>query len=323
MQHRIEQIWQSGGIIAWILSPLSLLYSIGWISYLLIYRLGFKKAKRFPIPIICIGNLVAGGSGKTPLALAISDILIEAGILVVVSTSGYGSPKSDSANIAPEGQLDVRDWGDESTMLRWLRPELPLIVGRDRVKAAELAAEKFPNSVFLMDDGFQHLPLSKDLTIVVDVEGPNQLCFPAGPYREPRKYGLSRATKIFKLGKDFVARGVILKEPDGTIRTNVAEADTLCAIANPNRFIRSLESAGTIVRNQRVLSDHDPLIRPDLFDNIGEERPLIVTAKDFVKLRIRPDLEGLDLIVADYGVRIDKREEFRSWLVQKLNEIQA
>lgn len=324
MRERIERTWESGGWIAWLLSPLALLYALGWSFYLLVYKLGLKKPKEFRIKIVCIGNLVAGGAGKTPMTIAVYDMLTEAGFKVVVGTSGYGSVRAENASLAPEGQLDVTQWGDESTMLRWLRPEMRIVVGRNRVMAAALVEEHFGRDcVLLMDDGFQHLPLKKTVSVVLDIDGSNRFCFPAGPYREPRFIGFPRADKVLIRGRDYVSRAVVLKEPDGTIRTNVTEADALCAIGNPERFIRSLQSGGVTVREKKFLTDHDPLTRVDLFDGIGEDKPLVVTAKDFMKLRIRPDLEGLDLIVADYGVRIDRREEFCKWLTGKLNEFKA
>src|SRR5690606_29737026 len=154
-------------------------------------------------PIICIGNLVAGGSGKTPLTLAVADLLLNSGRELVVSTSGYGSPRQHEASFAPSCQLDVEEWGDEATMMRWLKPELPLVVGRDRVRAAEIVASISPGAIMLMDDGFQHLPLKKDVTVVVDVKSANQFCFPAGPYREPRRIGLNRADRVLRSGVDF------------------------------------------------------------------------------------------------------------------------
>ena len=130
-----------------------------------IYRFHLKQPKSPHSPIICVGNLMAGGSGKTPFVLYLSKILAELGYEVVLSCSGYGSPVSREAQVAPEGPLNPNKWGDEPAMIRWLNPELPLIVGRDRVLAATLCVHHFPRAVLLLDDGYQHF-----------YPGPNQLC---------------------------------------------------------------------------------------------------------------------------------------------------
>lgn len=318
MREAIERVWSKGGLGAWLLSPLSVLYGMGWLGYLTVYDLGIKQAVRAHWPVVCIGNLVAGGSGKTPLTLAIADFLREEGWEVVVSTSGYGSRRQHGATFAPAGDLDVEEWGDESTMMRWLRPDLELVVGRDRVSAAKAVAVERPKAVMVMDDGFQHLPLEKHLTLVVDVAGRNRLCFPAGPLREPRWLGLPRADRVLRPGVDFGGSLMGFRGTDGVLRVLDGEVDALCAIGNPERFFGGLRLWGLTVRSERVLTDHDPLAAAGLLGDLGRERPLVVTAKDFVKLRARQDLSGRDVVVADYEVRL--RGEFAAWLKGRIDE---
>jgi tetraacyldisaccharide 4'-kinase len=288
-------------------------------GYLGIYKLGFKSAKRVHRPVVCIGNLVAGGSGKTPLTLAIAELLVQFGFDVVVSTSGYGSEKQHEASMAPGGELDVDVWGDESTMMRWLMPDLKLVVGRDRVRAGEIVASECPGAVMLMDDGFQHLPLQKDVAIVVDVEGLNRFCFPAGPYREPRGIGLRRADKVVRRGGDFDGEMVGFRGVNGEKRVLDGDVDALCAIGNPERFFEMIESQGLSICNRKVLTDHDPLMG-EFLTALGVDRPLVVTAKDFVKLRVRQDLTGRDVVVADYRVRLMEPEVFGDWLQGRIDE---
>src|SRR5690606_24399390 len=126
------------------------LYQAGWLAYASLYRYGFKRAFVPAIPTICIGNLTAGGSGKTPFTLEITRNLNARGIRAVIGTSGYGSPRYHGATLAPEGPLPIDTWGDEACMLRYLEPEIPLIVGHDRVRAAQIAAEQFPHAVLIM-----------------------------------------------------------------------------------------------------------------------------------------------------------------------------
>src|SRR5579885_1414322 len=169
------------------LTPLSWLYAAGWQGYLTIYRFGWKKAKAPHHPVVCIGNLKAGGTGKSPVTRYVADVLSSLQRQVVISCSGYGAPRSEAATLTPKGPLDAREWGDEAAMLRAFLPDTPLIVGRDRVEAAKICNKTHPDAVLLLDDGFQHLPLAKDLTILLDPPAENGHCLPAGPYREPRR----------------------------------------------------------------------------------------------------------------------------------------
>lgn len=320
MRRAVERIWEDGGPGAWLLSPLAALYGLGWMGYLGVYAAGIKKAKRPHQPVICVGNLVAGGTGKTPLTLAVADLFLKAGREVVVSSSGYGSPRQHGAQFAPPGELDVDEWGDEATMMRWLRPNLDLVVGRDRVGAAKVVNTKAPHAVMVMDDGMQHLPLAKDVVFVVESAAKNRLCFPAGPYREPRSVGLRRADKVMRPGVDFSGRIVGFRDASGDRRDGLTEVDAVCAVANPSRFFDALEAAGLKVGTKRALTDHDPLDGDDVLVGLGEDRPVVTTAKDFVKLRARQDLSQRDVVVAEYEVELADPDSLWSWLAVRLDE---
>jgi tetraacyldisaccharide 4'-kinase len=304
------------------LMPLSWLYAAGWQGYLAVYRLGWKRAKEPHRPVICIGNLVAGGSGKSPLTLYIASILEEMGHEIIVGCSGYGAPHSEDATLAPEGPLDAGQWGDEPAMLRWLAPDLPLIVGRDRVRAAEICHAKYPTAVLLMDDGFQHLPLQKHLTILSDPPGANRCCLPAGPYREPWR-NRSRADVVLPNGFTPTMKIGDLKSPDGASVSldTLPKVSVLCALGNPARFLNDLKALGVTVEQCKLLPDHDDLQVGNLFDQFDLDLPLIVTAKDWVKLQRRGDLGSRQLLIAEQEVRIEPEAEFRTWLERKLDEL--
>lgn len=302
------------------LTPLSWLYAAGWQAYLGVYRLGLKRAKEPHAPVICIGNLVSGGSGKSPVTLEVARILRSQGREVVVSCSGYGSPSAAAAQLAPEGPLDARKWGDEPAMIRWLAPELPLIVGRRRVLAAELCARHYPQAVMLMDDGFQHLPLRKHLSIVLDPTDPkNRRCLPAGPYREPRG-NRRRADTVLPGEYRVVPEPLSFVTADGQETPAPAEASALCALGRPQGFLAAAESAGVRLAARRLLPDHDPLNAGTLFDSLPEGLPVIVTAKDWVKLRERTDASRHSILIARHRVRIEPEEAFASWLAKRLDE---
>ncbi len=307
------------------LTPLSWLYAGGWQAYLLTYRLGLKRATEPHRPVLCVGNLQAGGSGKSPLVRHLVDVLREMGREVVVSCSGYGAPRAEAASLAPPGELDAAEWGDEPAMLRMQAPDLPLVVGRRRVLAATLVHEAHPNAVMLMDDGFQHLPLRKTLSLLLDPPDPvNRRCLPAGPYREPRR-NLRRADAVlpgrFRVVEEtwvVESEGWMVKEnlPPTTHHPLPSPFAVLCALGQPARFLASLSEKPAF---QRLLPDHDPLTAGNLFDGMDPALPVVVTAKDWVKLRNRTDLDGRRILVARHSARVEPAAEFRAWLSERLD----
>jgi tetraacyldisaccharide 4'-kinase len=299
------------------LLPGSWLYGLGWQSYLTVYRLGLKRPAEPHVPVICVGNLVAGGSGKTPTALAVADALTALGRRVILSMSGYGAPHAEAASMAPEGELDAAEWGDEPAMVRWLRPELPLIVGRRRVLAAELAHTRDPGAVLLMDDGFQHLPLRKHIGLLIDPAPDNRACLPAGPYREPWS-NRGRADLVF--GDEFQIARSALRFVDSNLQPKDAPtgATALCALGSPAGFLKSLAESGVKVVAERLLPDHDTLTAGTLFDGIDLSIPLVVTAKDWVKLKRRTDLGDLNAVIALQDVSVEPEAPFAEWLRGRL-----
>ncbi len=309
----MRDFWESPALSARLgrgaLTPLSWLYAGGWQAYLWIYRLGIKKAAEPHRPVLCVGNLQAGGSGKSPLVRHLVDVLQEMGHEVVISCSGYGAPRAEAASLAPEGDLDAAEWGDEPAMLRSQLPDVPLVVGRRRVLAAALVHEHHPAAVMLMDDGFQHLPLKKTVSLVLDPsDPPNRRCLPAGPYREPWR-NRSRADAVLPGRFRIVEEGPWLDEPWPE------RFAVLCALGQPSRFLASLPHPP---EETHLLPDHDPLTAGTLFDAMDPALPVVVTAKDWAKLRARKDLAGRTILVARHAVRVEPAEPFREWLAERL-----
>lgn len=280
------EIWNGNSfparVIRIALIPVSLLYALGWWAYLLFYRLGIKKPARPHSPVICVGNLVVGGSGKTPIVVYLARLLDSMGYRVVISASGYGSPSSEAARVAPEGPLDPKQWGDEPALLRKELPLVPLIVGRRRVLAAELCHREFPGAVLLLDDGMQHLPLARDLSFIVEPPGRNRFCLPAGPYREASRNPIGRGEVVFVPGPTVSAEYSALefspRKPE--------RAALLCALGNPQGFLDSVRASGVDVAFENIRSDHDPLDAPDLWSDMPD-LPVVVSLKDWVKLQGR------------------------------------
>lgn len=317
-----EGVWTEKGVEALCLFPVSLIYAGGWIAYEAIYKFGWKTAAAPHRSIITIGNLIAGGSGKTPTTIYVASLLRQLGSDPVISISGYGSPASADAKLAPEGELSAREWGDEAAMVRWMFPDQALVVGRDRVMAAQLVHQAFPQRVMLMDDGFQHLRLEQPATIVLDPPPPNDFCLPAGPYREPRGLGRSRARLLLPSDRFAWNRSkTLFRQVLGQqVDIKVQGANVLCAVARPYRLIHSLRNEGIETNVVRVLPDHDPLTRGTLLDDFDPAVPLIVTAKDWVKLRERNDIEGRTVIACWYEAAVHPEEEFLECLREILNE---
>ena len=321
-----SELWEGQSIGAklarTVLTPASWLYALGWQSYLAIYRFGLKKAKKPHSPVVCVGNLVSGGSGKTPVTLHLVSVLRELGYEVAVSCSGYGSPASEAARVAPEGPLLASEWGDEAALFRWLLPDLPLIVGRRRVLAAQLCHERFPGALLLMDDGFQHLPLAKDFSLVLDPLRPvNTRCLPAGPYREPRG-NRKRADLVLPGEFRIEEEPGLLVDPAGEAR-QVDECALLCALGQPQKVVATLAAMGVRVAEQFLLPDHDPLTAGTLVAGLPKGRPVAVTVKDWVKLRERADVGERDFLILKHSVRIEPRNEFAAWLKRRLHGLQT
>lgn len=309
-----SELWNSPSIKAKAaraaLLPASYAYGFGWQAYLTWYRLGLKKPAEPHSPVVCVGNLQAGGSGKTPVTIALAQELISRGHQVIVSSSGYGSPRSREATLAPSGQISAAQWGDEAAMMRWLLPDLNLVVGRGRVRAAELVHEAHPKAIMLMDDGFQHLPLKKHLTIVLDPElPPNRFCLPAGPYREPRR-NRNRADLLIPGRLTATYSPTQLTTPDGEPK-NPAKYSVLCAIGRPDRLLADLNlycppTEG--LEKVKLLPDHDPMTDGSIWEPFPKGVPIVVTAKDWMKLRERSDWSNHEILIASQFVKVENFE---------------
>jgi tetraacyldisaccharide 4'-kinase len=317
---RIEEHWDRLHFSNFVMSPLAGLYGLGWLAYRLRFDLGFKKPFQASQPVICVGSLMAGGAAKSPVTLASAEILLQRRKKVVVSLSGYRSQRRKGAFLAPDGPLEAKVWGDETAVFRDLLPEVPLVTGKDRVESAKLAHEAHPDAIFLMDDGYQHWELTKDVTILMDPDPtPNPFLIPAGPYREPRSNGRSRASLCLPSEefRPYITEWT-LKSPIDDSEPSGEDVQLLCAIGRPFRMVWSLEQAGKRVVDAKLLPDHDPLDAPDLWKSMRPDVPIVMTHKDWVKVRERKDWEGRPLFVARLKVTIKPEESFGDWLISRL-----
>jgi tetraacyldisaccharide 4'-kinase len=281
---RAPDFWQKRNLRARLLAPLGALYGFS-------VAIKARLANPFDpgIPVICVGNLTAGGSGKTPVALAIADMLREKGHKPYFLTRGYGGSERGPALASRGHSAEVM--GDEALLLA---RAAPTIVARDRAAGARLAKEKGA-TVLVMDDGHQNFTLRKNLSlVVVDAQTGfgNGFQIPAGPLREPVAQGLARADAVVLVGEgapdlvgfhDPVLRAHLVADGSAFADKPVF---AFAGIGRPEKFIASLEASGTKVIGSCFFADHHPYSEDEILElkAIAGEALLVTTEKDFVRL---------------------------------------
>ena len=178
-------------VMVLLLAPLGQVYSLVQQLRAWLYRLGILKSQRLPRPVVSIGNITVGGTGKTPVTAYIARLLLGQGYKVAVLSRGYGGSLEGQSVVVSDGtsiMLGPLECGDEPYLLASTVPGLMVIIGTDRYAAGQLALQQLVPDIFLLDDGFQHLHLWRDLNILLlDSSRPfgNGWTLPAGLLREP------------------------------------------------------------------------------------------------------------------------------------------
>jgi tetraacyldisaccharide 4'-kinase len=343
--------WWEKGAAQWLLWPLSLLYRLWMHLRAAAYRFGAFTTHRLPGKVVSIGNLTVGGAGKTPLVLRVALWLRQHGARTAILTRGYG--RRDRQPLVMNGLGDVTRYtpelmGDEPILFAHRAPEASIGIGADRVLLAQqiLALEKELSApVFLLDDGFQHQRLARDLDIVVvDAANPfgNGRTLPAGRLREP-KSALKRAGIIvLNRARDEPAEELVKElrryNPRAPLFRAWTELESVCevksgrqanlfvlkqqpvlafcGIGNPQAFWDDLFSWGLQVTERRAYPDHHRYSEADLKElqaaaQACGAKALVTTEKDRINLIGLPST-AVPAFYCRIDLAIDREEEFFS-----------
>ena len=334
-----------------VLSALSKLYAFGVNCRNRAYHLGLLKTHHSSLPVISVGNISCGGNAKTPLCFFLAAALKKKGLRAVVLSRGYGGKTPGPHQVlscdTPENV------GDEAVMLQ--RARVAVVVARDRVAGAKLIEEKRLGDLIILDDGFQHRRLHRDLDLISVNSGSPQAIrdfltaqlLPAGRLREDRDRALRRADAVI-----FSSRQVLTTSPEIDSRllglvpagikvyssalaaegvTTLAEAPAeqggqelapckvaaFCGIANPEGFFSSLDALGYELAGSQAYADHHRFSRAALDDLRSRFAglPLICTAKDAVKI---DPAWAAGIYVLKVSTKVYPEEAFMAQVLEKV-----
>lgn len=288
---RAPRFWETKNFIALLLKPLS----YGWQAATCLRHLT-TKPYHAPMPVLCIGNVVAGGAGKTPVALDLLQRLHRRGIAAWALTRGYGGQQSGPLLLDRQHHT-ATEVGDEALLLAEIAPT---IVARNRPDGARLAAAHSA-PVLVLDDGLQNPSLAKDLSLLV-IDGVygigNGQILPAGPLRESLSSAIDRCHATVIIGDDRHDVTSMLPKtkpvlrarfvPDNVTTFSGQPVLAFAGIGRPEKFAASLREAGADVRALRSFPDHHPYTSAEMArliaDAAAAKARLATTAKDYVRV---------------------------------------
>ncbi len=302
----LQRRWYEDGASPWWTVPLSALYGSMLRLRRALYRRGWLRVKRLPLPVIVVGNIVAGGAGKTPLTIALAEALRARGFKPGVVSRGYGG--TAQCPMLLDAQPDPSTVGDEPALIR-MRTRVPVAIGADRPAAAALLTGQGVD-VIIADDGLQHYALARDIEVCV-VDGARGLgngrLLPAGPLREPPErldevdfvvMNTGNATSTRLPGDSSDRQRMTSAIPmrlHGDVARNLhdsslrpltdfsgSRAHAVAGIGHPPRFFDGLR-AFDIEVVEHAFSDHHRYAAGDL--DFGDGLPVLMTEKDAVKCR--------------------------------------
>ena len=324
----LQSQWQKRGIFAWLMFPLSLLYSAVMTLRREAYESGLLKTHRIALPVIVVGNLSVGGTGKTPLVIWIANQLARRGIRPAVISRGYGGRATDFPMLVDASSPPALT-GDEPVMIA-RKLGCPVVIDPDRVAAANWLAERKLCDVIISDDGLQHLALGRDLELAVitsDRVAGNGFCLPAGPLRESA--GRLRSIDIVisrnqhsRLTTHFMnlLSGECARLDNPAMRLPLSAfwktpVHAIAGIGNPDSFFNSLRVAGLEII-QHAFPDHYDYTPADL--SFADGFPVLMTEKDAVKCT---EFAKRDFWAVTVSVEVD--EGILELVMNKIMELNA
>lgn len=320
---RLEYCWYTRRPWLILLTPVSFIYCLGMRLRWLCYRAGLLSCERLPVPVVVVGNLTVGGTGKTPLVGWLARHLQQAGYRPGIVARGYrGKARHWPQQVRADS--DPVMVGDEAVMLAGMS-NCPMAVGPQRVQAAQALLEHSGCDVIISDDGLQHYALQRDIEIAV-IDGVRRLgngfCLPAGPLREPASR-LRRVDLLVVNGLGNHGEYPMRMRTPHALRLNNEndvreladfrgqQVHAVAGIGNPERFFGALRQAGMHVAEHVFPNHHGYTSRDVDFD---DDLPVLMTAKDAVKCR------GFRLQNAWYvPVTIDMGADFSARVLELLD----
>ncbi|MDC9819661.1 tetraacyldisaccharide 4'-kinase [Pectobacterium polonicum] len=292
----IERIWSGQSRLYWLLLPLAWLY--GLITFLIrqSYRLGWRKNWRSPVPVVVVGNLTAGGNGKTPVVIWLVERLQHRGYRVGVVSRGYGG-KAERYPLLLDESVTTVQAGDEPVLI-FQRTGAPVAVAPQRRDAVKALLARHTLDVVITDDGLQHYALARDIELVV-IDGMrrfgNGWWLPAGPMRE-RESRLASVDAVIvnggtprtnEIGMTLTA-GMAVNLLSGESRplSLLRDVVAMAGIGHPPRFFATLRDAGVSIVREVAFADHQSY-QSEQLESLTQDatQPLLMTEKDAVKCR--------------------------------------
>ncbi|ALB62273.1 tetraacyldisaccharide 4'-kinase [Cronobacter condimenti 1330] len=291
----IERIWSGRSPLWVLLLPFSLLYGLVSAMVRLSYRAGLRKVWRAPVPVVVVGNLTAGGNGKTPVVVWLVEQLQQRGVCAGVVSRGYGG-KAAHYPLVLDDTTTPAEAGDEPVLI-YQRTGAPVAVSAKRADAVQALLASASPQIIITDDGLQHYALARDKEIVV-IDGArrfgNGWWLPAGPMRE-RASRLKTVDAVINNGGEASYCEIAMQLKPGlavNIRSGekrpVESLDNVVAMAgigHPPRFFATLEKCGLKPVKTVSLADHQALREADVQALLREGQTLVMTEKDAVKCR--------------------------------------
>ncbi|WNN49801.1 tetraacyldisaccharide 4'-kinase [Siccibacter colletis] len=291
----IDKIWSGKSPLWLLLLPLSWLYGLVSGVIRLSYRAGWRRAWRAPVPVVVVGNLTAGGNGKTPVVIWLVEQLQQRGIRPAVVSRGYGG-KAAHYPLILKPDTTTAEAGDEPVLI-YQRTGAPVAVSPKRAEAVQALLAEAQPQIIITDDGLQHYALARDKEIVV-VDGErrfgNGWWLPAGPMRERAGRLKSVDAVITNGGKAQPGEIAMRLQPGLAVNlltgeqrpvASLSEVVAMAGIGHPPRFFATLRACGVEPLHCIGLADHQALTESDVQALAHDTQTLIMTEKDAVKCR--------------------------------------